>query len=113
MFEPVLMTTTKEIRSMKLKLFALATLFAAVAAHADTTSQYQESYDADGNRTWTKFKTDAPVPTDYRLRDLRSESGSTTTQSSLLSFPIIGIDQPVQGDTSSQPFYFDADGLSE
>lgn len=46
---------------MILRISVLTLLLAAGVTHAATPTHYQETYDAEGNRTWTKYLMD-PAP---------------------------------------------------
>ncbi|MEZ5559603.1 MAG: hypothetical protein R3E86_13795 [Pseudomonadales bacterium] len=91
---------------MKALTLATVALIFSATVHAGTTPQYQESYDADGNRTWTKFKADAPVPLDYQLRTVQT---APSTGDSLLAAPVVGIEPAAPAPDPYQSFRLGAD----
>lgn len=83
---------------MKLSISIFVALMAASAAQAATPTQYSETYDAEGNRTWTKYAVETPQPI---YSPGAAPTGSSTN--SLLAFPIVGLDAPTRPTATSAP----------
>ncbi len=71
---------------MNPRIFGIALLLAAGVTHAGTPTQYQETYDADGNRTWTKYLRE-PIPGQIPSGTVYSGSSLTGAETTTDSAP--------------------------